>query len=41
VAPADRAGYLKDLRQLLAQAARQLPGHADFISRHCAASTPA
>jgi tryptophan halogenase len=38
VAPQDRAGYLRDLRGLLAQAARQLPGHAEFIARHCAAN---
>ena len=38
VAPQDRANYLRDLRGLLAQAARQLPGHADFIARNCAAT---
>jgi tryptophan halogenase len=38
VAPRDRARYLEDLRGLIAQAARQLPGHADFIARHCAAA---
>jgi tryptophan 7-halogenase len=38
VAPHDRAGYLRDLRGLFAQAAAQLPGHADFIARHCAAA---
>jgi tryptophan halogenase len=37
VAPHDRAGYLRDLRALYAQAVQQLPAHADFISRHCAA----
>jgi tryptophan 7-halogenase len=37
VAPRDRARYLEDLRGLFAQAARQLPPHADFIARHCAA----
>jgi tryptophan halogenase len=36
VAPADREGYLRDLRALLSQAAQQLPDHADFIARHCA-----
>ena len=39
VAPQDRAGYLRDLRGLFAQAAGQLPGHAEFIARHCAAAT--
>jgi tryptophan 7-halogenase len=38
VAPHDRAGYLRDLRALIAQAARQLPGHAEFIARHCTAA---
>jgi tryptophan halogenase len=38
VAPGDRANYLRDLRGLMAQAAGQLPGHADFIARHCAAA---
>ena len=37
VAPQDRAGYLRDLRALISQAAQQLPGHAEFIARHCAA----
>jgi tryptophan halogenase len=37
VAPADREGYLRDLRALIAQATQQLPDHADFIARHCAA----
>jgi tryptophan halogenase len=40
VAPHDREGYLRDLRGLFAQATRQLPSHADFIARHCAAATP-
>jgi len=39
VAPQDRAGYLSDLRGLFAQAARQLPGHAEFIAHNCAAAT--
>lgn len=38
VAPNDREGYLRDLRGLIAQAAQQLPSHADFIARHCAAA---
>ena len=38
VAPQDRAGYLQDLRRLIAQAAQSLPTHADFIARHCAAT---
>jgi tryptophan halogenase len=40
VAPHDREGYLRDLRALLAQATQQLPGHADFIARHCRAVPP-
>jgi tryptophan halogenase len=40
VSPADRAGYLRDLRGLLAQAAQKLPGHAEFIAGHCAAAPP-
>jgi tryptophan halogenase len=38
VSPADRAGYLQDLRRLIAQAALKVPGHAEFIARHCAAA---
>jgi tryptophan 7-halogenase len=37
IAPNDRAGYLRDLRGLIAQAAQTLPSQADFISRHCLA----
>jgi tryptophan halogenase len=37
IAPNDRAGYLRDLRGLIAQATQQLPSQADFIARHCAA----
>ncbi len=37
ISPNDRAGYLRDLRKLFAQAAQTLPGHAEFIARHCAA----
>lgn len=37
ISPQDRAGYLRDLRGLLAQAAQQLPGHSEFIARQCAA----
>ena len=37
VAPQDRAGYLRDLRALFAKATQQLPGHAEFIARNCAA----
>jgi tryptophan halogenase len=36
VAPRDRAGYLQDLRRLIAQAAGGLPTHEEFIARHCA-----
>jgi tryptophan halogenase len=39
VAPSDRAGYLHDLRRLIAQAAHQLPDQAEFIARHCRAMT--
>jgi len=35
VAPGDRAGYLRDLRALLAQAAQKLPSQAEFIAKHC------
>jgi tryptophan 7-halogenase len=38
VAPSDRQGYLRDLRALIAQAAQRLPGHAEFIAKHCAAT---
>jgi tryptophan halogenase len=41
VSPHDRDGYLRDLRQLIAQATQQLPDHADFIARHCAAAPAA
>ena len=37
ISPHDRARYLRDLRGLFAQATQQLPGHAEFIGRHCAA----
>jgi len=40
IAPQDRAGYLQDLRRLLAQAAGQVPDHAAFIAKHCAAMPP-
>ncbi len=40
VAPKDREGYLRDLRHLIGEAARKLPGHAEFIARHCAAARP-
>jgi tryptophan halogenase len=41
VAPADRAGYLRDLRALISRSAQQLPDHAEFIARHCAAAPAA
>jgi tryptophan halogenase len=41
IAPHDRAGYLRDLRGLFAQAVQQLPGHAEFIARNCAAAPAA
>jgi tryptophan halogenase len=37
VAPHDRAGYLQNIRDLIAHAASGLPRHEDFIARHCAA----
>jgi tryptophan halogenase len=40
VSPKDRAGYLDDLRRLYSQAASALPGHAEFIAKHCAAKMP-
>jgi tryptophan halogenase len=40
IAPSDRAGYLRDLRQLFAHAAKELPSQADFIAKHCAATPP-
>jgi len=39
VAPNDRAGYLRDLRGLYAQAAQRLPTQAEFIAKHCAAKS--
>jgi tryptophan halogenase len=41
VAPRDRAEYLKNIRDLIAQAARELPRHDEFIARHCRAPAPA
>ena len=38
VAPPDRAGYLHDLRRLLGQAVQQVPDHAAFIAKYCAAA---
>jgi tryptophan halogenase len=38
IAPQDRAGYLRDLRGLFAKAAQELPGHAEFIAKNCAAA---
>jgi tryptophan halogenase len=40
IAPHDRAGYLRDLRHLFAQAAQTLPSQADFIAQNCAATPP-
>jgi tryptophan 7-halogenase len=40
VSRGDREGYLRDLRALMAQAVQRLPGHAEFIAKHCAASPP-
>jgi tryptophan halogenase len=41
VAPRDRAEYLKNIRDLMAQAASALPRHEDFIARNCQAPAPA
>jgi tryptophan halogenase len=41
VAPQDRADYLKNVRELVAHAARELPLHEDFIARNCRAPAPA
>ena len=41
VSPSDRNGYLRDLRGLIAHATQQLPDHADFIARNCAAAPAA
>jgi tryptophan 7-halogenase len=41
VAPHDRAEYLKNIRDLIAHAASELPGHDDFIARNCRAAAPA
>ena len=40
VAPQDRAGYLHDLRAAAGAGSAELPGHAEFIARHCAAGPP-
>jgi len=40
IRPEDRAGYLRDLRRLLGQAAQQLPDHGDYITKHCNAEPP-
>ena len=37
VSPKDREGYLRDLRNLIANAAGTLPTQEEFIARHCAA----
>ena len=38
VSPQDRADYLKGIRDLIADAARKLPQHEEFIARHCRSS---
>jgi len=40
IAPHDRAGYLRDLRGVFGRAAQTLPGHAEFIEKHCASMPP-
>jgi tryptophan halogenase len=37
VAPHDRAEYMKNIRELMAQAANALPRHEEYIARHCQA----
>ena len=41
VSPSDRAGYLKNIKDLMADAAQRLPTHEQFIARHCAAPSNA
>src|SRR5207244_9574958 len=41
VAPHHRVEYLKNIRDLIAQAASELPRHDEFIARHCRAPAPA
>jgi len=38
VRPSDRAGYLANIRDIIAHEAQGLPDHAQFIARHCAAT---
>jgi tryptophan halogenase len=38
VSPDDRAGYLRDLRRLIGQAAQSLPTHEHFIAQNCRAT---
>ena len=40
VASHDRADYMKNIRDLMAQAANALPRHEEFIDRHCRAPAP-
>jgi tryptophan halogenase len=40
VSPGDRAGYLRDLRYLITQAAQRLPRHEEFLAKQCAAAPP-
>ena len=34
------AGFLKDIRTIVASSAARLPSHGDFIAQHCAAAPP-
>ena len=36
----DATQYLADLRQVIDQAARAMPTHAEYLRRHCAAAQP-
>ena len=38
ISPSDRAGYMDNIKAILAHEARKLPSHEDFIARHCRAS---
>ncbi len=37
ISPLDRAGYLDNIKAILAHETRKLPLHGDFIARHCRA----
>ena len=41
ISDADNAAFLDTTRRVVAAAVAQMPSHADFIARHCAAAVPA